>query len=214
MKFNLTLVLVLIISLALAACASPAPVASPAVETPRSPTSVAESTPTPPAEVDLSIDYPDATSLRNQLAYGILQLEATPYPVSAEQAKALLPLWQAMLALSGADSTAAEELTAVQVQIAEALAPQQLEAIAAMQLTNADLNAFYAEHGVAVSTPAPGVTKVPGKGKNLSPEAKEATQAAAAALGTPVGTGNSTGQAAKTLLFDTVIELLTARAAQ
>jgi len=39
-------------------------------------------------------------------------------------------------------------------------------------------------------------------------------QAAAAVLGTPVGTGSNTGQAAKTLLFDTVIELLAGRVAQ
>ena len=59
----------------------------------------------------------------------------------------------------------------------------------------------------------PGVTKTPGKGSNLSQADKEATHAAAEALGTPVGS-SSTGQAAKTLLFDTVIELLTARAAE
>ena len=45
-------------------------------------------------------------------------------------------------------------------------------------------------------------------------ELPDSTRTAAEALGTPVGTGSSSGQAARTLLFDTVIELLNVRAAQ
>ena len=58
------------------------------------------------------------------------------------------------------------------------------------------------------ATPVPGVTKVPGSGNGMSPEDKAATRTAAEALGTPTGDG----QEAKTLLFDTVIALLTERA--
>ena len=142
---------------------------------------------------------------------GTLKLEGTANAITAEQAKALLPLWQAVVALSGTTTTAEAELTAVQNQIAEALQPAQLQAIGALQLTTTQLNAFYAEKGIVMPTPMPGVTKVPGSGSGVSSADKEATRTAATALGTPTSSG--AGQAAKTLLFDTVIELLTARAA-
>lgn len=204
----------LIFALLLVGCAS-TPTADPQAVASQPPAAVAEnSTPTPITTAYLSTEYADATSLRNQLAYGTLQLEGTDLSVTAVQAQSLLPLWQAIVALSGTETTAAEELTAVQNQITEALTPAQLQAIAAMQISNADLSAFYAELGVTLPTPAPGVTKVPGSGKNISQEDKEATRTAATALGTPVGTGGGAGQVARTLLFDQVVELLNERAAQ
>jgi hypothetical protein len=194
-----------VIALTLAACggatAPAAPVAAPVV-------SSNEVTPTPLSATYLKIDYADAISVRNQLALGALKLEGTANAITAEQAKALLPLWQALVALSSTTTTAEAELTAVQNQIAEALQPAQLQAIGALQLTTTQLNAFYAEKGIVMPTPVPGVTKVPGSG--VPSADKEATRTAAAALGTPVSSG--AGQAAKTLLFQTVIELLTARA--
>lgn len=225
MKTLLFFTALLLIPLLLAACAS-TPAAVPeaadsqppvvaAAEDPQLSAAVVEnSTPTPYPVATLSTEYADATSLRNQLAYGTLQLEGTDLAVTAVQAQSLLPLWQAIVALSGTETTAAEELTAVQNQITEALTPDQIQAIAAIQITNAVLTAFYAERGVFLPTPAPGVTKVPGSGKNISQEDKEATRTAAIALGTPVGTGGGAGQAARTLLFDLVVELLTERAAQ
>jgi hypothetical protein len=212
MKLFTSLNLLVILSLALAACSAATPASPAAGETQPPAAASGEATPTPYAAAYLSTEYTDAANLRNQLAYGTLKLEGAEQAVTSEQAKSLIPLWQAIVALSGNEATAAEELTAVQNQITEAMTPAQLEAIAALQITNTDLNAFYAEHGIVFPTPVPGVTKVPGSGKNISPEDKEATQAAAAALGTPVGTGSSTGQAARTLLFDTVVELLVDRA--
>jgi hypothetical protein len=78
-----------------------------------------------------------------------------------------------------------------------------------MQLTTTTLNAFYAEFGFVFPTPIPGVTKVPGSGNSLSQTDREATRTAAEALGSPVGTGSNTGQAARTLLFEKTIEYLT-----
>lgn len=176
----------------LAACAAPA------------------QSPTPVATGPLTIDYADAASVRNQLAFGTLALEGTAEAVTPAQAQALVPLWQALAGLSGTETTAPEELTAVQDQITSAMTAEQLQAIVAQRITNATLGTFYAEHGIVLATPVPGVTKVPGSGSGVSPEDKEATRTAAAALGTPTGSG--AGQAAKTLLFDTVIVLLTDRA--
>lgn len=195
----------------LAACSSATAVV-PAVEQTQSPAiAVLQTTPTALVASYLGTDYADAANIRNQLAFGILRLEDTEHLVTPDQAQSLLPLWQAVVALSSNETSAAEELAAVQNQIAESLNPTQLAAIAAMQITNTDLNAFYAEYGISFPTPAPGVTREPGSGKNVSQEDREATRAAASALGTPVGTGGSTGQTARTLLFEKVIEMLITR---
>lgn len=199
------LILVTILALLLAACGASTPAAG---ETQPAAAVAGDSTPTPYAAAYLSTEFTDAASLRNQLAFGTLELEGTDQATTPEQAKILLPLWQAIVALSGDETTAAEELTAVQNQIAEAMTPDQLKAIAAMQITNTALNAFYAENGIVFPTPEPGVTKVPGKNSSLSQADREATKTAAQALGTPVGTGSSTGQAARTLLFEKTIEYL------
>ena len=157
----------------------------------------------------LSTEHNDAASIRNQLAYGTLLLANTPDAVSTEQATTLVPLWQAVVLLSGDENSAPEELTAVQDQITETLTETQLQSIATMQITNAQLNAFYAENGVVMPTPVPGVTREPGSGNGgKTEEEKAATQEAAAAAGMEPGSGSSAGQAAKTLLFDNVIEYL------
>ncbi len=174
------------------------------------------STPQPDSEDTLAtewltIEFEDATSLRNQLAYGILKLEGTAQAISPEQAKALLPLWQAIVALSGTTTTVPEELTAVQDQIVDGLQPEQLQAIAAMQITNTQLTNFYAENGIYMPTPIPGVTQVPGSKKNMSEADKLATRTANEAAGT---TGSGSGQISKTFLFTKVIELLTLRSAE
>jgi hypothetical protein len=160
--------------------------------------------PTSLASTYLSIEYSDAANLRSQLAYGTIKLADTPNEVSAEQAKTLIPLWQAVISLSGDTTTAAEELTAVQDQITAAMTQEQLQAIAAMQITNAGLGVFYAEYGISLPTPVPGVTKVPGSGSGKTEEEKAAAQATAAASGETTGSG----QAAKTLLFEKTIEYL------
>ena len=107
--------------------------------------------------------------------------------------------------MSGDTTTASEELTAVQDQITAALTAEQLQAIAAMQITNAGLNVFYAEYGIVLPTPIPGVTKVPGSGSGKTDEEKAAAEATKTAAGETTGTG----QSAKTLLFEKTIEYLT-----
>ena len=151
----------------------------------------------------IDITFADAASLRSQLAYGTIKLKDSPNVITPAQAKTLIPLWQAVIALSGDETTATEELTAVQDQITQALTPAQIQAVAEMKITNAELNTFYAQFGVVLPTPVPGVTKVPGSGK--TEEEKAASRATAAAAGLTTGTGMT----AKTLLFEKVIEYLT-----
>ena len=194
MNFSRFTILTLALSLLLSACA---------------PGSATSAGPTPIAAAYLTTDYIDAASLRNQLAFGTLKLSGTANAITPEQAKQLLPLWQALLSLTGSDTTAEAELTALQDQVVQTMTSEQLQAIAAMQITNADLSAFYAEHGIILPTPLPGATKVPGSNSELTQAEKEAARATAQALGTPVGTGSGAGVASKTLLFEKVIELLT-----
>lgn len=186
----------MILALSLAAC---------------SPSTTGSIAPTPVGQVSspLVTDYPDATSLRNQLALGTLKLEGTPHAVTAEQARTLLPLWQAVASMSGTSTTVSEELNAVQNQILGEMKPEQLQAINALKITNAQLTAFYAEKGITLPTPAPGVTKVPGSGKNVSEADRQATRTAAEASGTA---GSGAGMTSRTVLFDSVIALLTERA--
>jgi len=163
----------------------------------------------------LGDDYEDALNARNQLALGILRLEGSGNAVTPEQAQELALYWQALKALAADSTSAAEETTAVQAQTVAVMTPEQLEAIAAMQLTSADLNEFYVEQGVELTTPEPGVTPQGGKNSGLSTEEKEAARATAEALGTPVGTGSGSdgsSTARKDILLDTLIELLGQRA--
>ncbi len=198
MKSTRFIPLFLIVAVLLAACGSAVE------EVPAAPTSIAGEY--------LNIEFADAASLRNQLAYGTLLLDGTANTVTAEQAASMIPLWQAIVVLSGDETTADEELLAVQDQIVKVLTEEQLQAIAKMQITNTTLNEFYAENGIVMPTPIPGVTKEPGTGSGKTEEEKIATQEAAAAAGMEPGSGSSVGQAAKTLLFEQVIEYLSALA--
>ncbi len=158
-------------------------------------------------------DYTDALSVRNQLALGTLRLEGTANAVAPAQAAELKLYWQALLALSTDSTTAAEETAALQTQIVETLTPAQLEAINAMALTNANLNAFYVEQGVVMNTPEPGVTPQGGKNSGLSQEQREATRAANETLGTPISSGGSgNGSERRDILLNTLLDLLAERA--
>jgi len=184
----------------LAACGGAPSLESDAVAVPAP--GQAAGTPEPEASATdgtLTEDYPDALSLRNQLALGTLRLEGTPDAITVEQAGKLLPLWQALKAN----------------QIMATLEPAQIASIAALQLTNADLQEYYVEIGVSeVKTPEPGVTPQSSSMKDLSPEEREAARATAEALGTPVGTGAGSGGGKSYVLLDAVIELLMKRAGQ
>lgn len=197
MKILKTFVIVLSLAVMVAGCggaATPTPAAAPAA-----------------SSGGLVEDYPDALSVRNQLAFGTLRLEGTANAVTAAEAAKLAPLWQALKTLAASSTSATEEVIAVQNQISAAMTPAQISAIAGLKLTNAMLQAYYVEIGVSVaSTPEPGVTPQSGSLKDLPPEQREAAKATAQAQGTPVGGGSSSAK--KDALLDNVILLLTNRA--
>jgi hypothetical protein len=162
-----------------------------------------------------SLEYENALSSRNQLGIGILKLKDTPFPISIEQSKALLPLWQAILALESNPGTAQEEINAVQNQILTTLTVDQLDEILAMQLTNDDMIEVYNELGLSIQVNSEGTTMGSGQGggtgngSGLDTVSREATRTAAAAIGTPVGGDGGQGQNNKNQLTIAIINFLT-----
>ncbi|NOR89117.1 MAG: hypothetical protein GQ524_02590, partial [Anaerolineales bacterium] len=61
----------------------------------------------------------------------------------------LLTLWQAIRSLSSSDITAEGEIEAIVNQILDTMSPEQLEAIAAMELTQEGIFEFTQELGIA-----------------------------------------------------------------
>jgi hypothetical protein len=131
----------------------------------------------------LNLDYANALPLRNQLALGTLRLEDNPaVSVTPEQATQLLPLWQALRNLTGSGTSATAEVNALLAQIEGELTAEQLDAINAMALTQADIQAVAQEWGISGSNGGQ-----PGAGAGLSDEEKAARQATRQASGESSG---------------------------
>ncbi len=144
----------------------------------------------------LGTDYEGALAASAQLAFGTLRLAETGAALTPEQAQTLLPLWHA---LQGG-VTAAAEVNAVLKQIEGAMTSEQLEAIAAMQLTQEGMRAWMEEHGVGfadgfaggggqreVSEEARATRQA--QFENMSDEEREALRATRQAGGNPFGEG-------------------------
>ena len=97
----------------------------------------------------LNGDYPDALTIQTQLTLGTLKLEETDLAVDSAQATELLTLWQAIRSLSSSDITAEGEIEAIVNQILDTMSPEQLEAIAAMELTQEGIFELTQELGIA-----------------------------------------------------------------
>jgi hypothetical protein len=133
----------------------------------------------------LDTSYEGALDVTNQLALGTMEMEETANAVTPEQAATLLPLWQA---LQGGEITAQAEVNAVLAQIERAMTEEQLEAIAAMELTQESMAAWAEENGM--SMPAFGG----GAGDPASQEDRESIRATVEAGGEmPEGFGGGFG---------------------
>lgn len=122
MKDSIILI-ALVLMLALAACTPGAGTAD---------TNTAGSNPAASAQVAADGDL----SAQARLALGTLKLETTGPAVDETQAKALLPLWQALQALGDSDTTADAELQAVVHQIEKGMTADQISAINGMDLSS------------------------------------------------------------------------------
>lgn len=91
----------------------------------------------------LNESYQDALPVVSQLILGSLKLDADAaaegaaqnLAIDKDEAGKLLPLWQAYQSLSNSDNTAQAEMDALVSQIQDTMRPEQVQAIAAMQLT-------------------------------------------------------------------------------
>jgi hypothetical protein len=149
-----------------------------------SPSTPAAATTTPYTSKTLDASYEGALSAAEQLSYGTLQLEGTDQAVTPEQAKTLLPLWQA---LQGAAVQTGAEEKAVYGQIEAAMTEAQLQAIAAMKLSQQDLGG-----GMFGPGGAPPAGEAPGG--DLSDKQRAAMRATREAGGGAGGPGAAGGQ--------------------
>lgn len=162
---------------------------------------------------NLDTSYPDALPAATQLALGTLLLEGTDQAVSPEQARTLLPLWQA---LQGRRIQDPAEMQAVFRAIEQAMTPEQLRAIAGRRLTTEDLAQWMAEHRPALPQMTPGAggpypelraTLRVGQGWGNSGPWPQATPGARR---TPGAAGRESGSFY--LLLSSVVQLLSQRA--
>jgi hypothetical protein len=120
----------------------------------------------------LNMDYENALPVNLQLVLGTFELEDTEDAVTAEKAAELLPLWKAARSLSESETVAAEEMAALFDQIQDTMTPEQLSAIAAMQLTREDVAAIAEEQGLELGSGGGGFDF-----ENLSPDQQATLQA-------------------------------------
>jgi hypothetical protein len=115
--------------------------------------------------------FQDAMPVSAQLGFGTLLLEDSTYAVDPTQAAALLPLWKAARSLSESETAAQEELDAIFSQIEDTMTPEQINTIAAMQLTGEEMAQLMEDLGIEFG---------PGRGGfgDLTPEQQETAQAA------------------------------------
>lgn len=119
----------------------------------------------------LPTDYDNALPTTLQLVVGTLKLEGTTNEVGPETASTLLPLWKAAKSLSSSDSTAPEELNALFKQIEETMTPEQIQAIAALKLTQQDMTQIAQEMGLGLGAGA-------GSFSNMTSDQQATAQAA------------------------------------
>lgn len=127
----------------------------------------------------LDDSYEAALPASSQLALGIFHLQGTENAVTPEQARTLLPLWQAIQAGSLQSDA---ETNAVLKQIEGGMTAEQLAAIAAMQLTREDLGTWMQEQGIEFG-PRPGGAGGQGPFADLSEEERAARRATRQAAG-------------------------------
>ena len=172
----------------------------------------------------LDASYPGALNAASQLMLGTLRLEGAENAVTPEQAKTLLLLWQA---LSGRVLQSDAERNAVLAYIEAQMTPAQLQAIAAMRLTQNNLLARMSEGGqeagfgvgrtgagqpggAGAPPAAGGGTMPPAMSTRQAQFGRGTPQARGTSRGTTGGVGAGSGQDA--VLLNSLIRLLTQRA--
>ena len=211
MKYTKFIIIALLLTLVLTACGSTPTQQNPTEavlaegETAEEAAPQLTETPPPPASADITLDtsYEDALSTRLVLALGILRLEETENPITAEQAPTLLMLWQGLVNLTNSGTSAEAEVTALLTQIESTLTPDQIQLINLMKLTQADTQAWAQEPGLTLGTgTGTGTGQGQGQGSNLTDEEKATRQAANNPIGDSTNRENSLSNALTQALIE------------
>jgi hypothetical protein len=189
------LTVLIFLTLLVSACSSQPPAtetAAPVVkQDAQSPTQPAPETtqePARPPSATLNTDYENAVSVSMQLLLGTIQLEGTTNAVTKEQTAALIPLWTNFKSLSesmrpaqgepgqqgqpnatsqAADSGLQTQLDEIIEQIQSAMTMEQVQAIAAMQITQETSRAIMEEQGITMGGPQQGGGQPPAGGGDM-----------------------------------------------
>ena len=86
--------------------------------------------------------------IQEQILIGTFKLEGTDQAVTAQQAAQLIPLWQVYNDLSTSDTAAQEEIDGLVQQIQDTMTPEQIQAIADMNLTRQDIFTIMQDQGI------------------------------------------------------------------
>ncbi len=100
----------------------------------------------------LTASYTDALPVETQLVLGTLKLEGTPQAVDSASAAKLVPLYTLLEQMTTSGTSAQAEIDAVLEQIQATMTPDQIHAIAAMKLTQADLQSYLGQNGKSAQT--------------------------------------------------------------
>jgi hypothetical protein len=125
----------------------------------------------------LDTSYANGLNARTLLLLGTIRLEEGNGPaLTKEQAAKLLPLWQASKSLMASGTASQAEIDALTNQILAAMTAEQVKAINAMNLVQADMQAFNQTLGVTAPSGAPSGGS-PGQGQTLGPAERATRQA-------------------------------------
>jgi len=105
--------------------------------------------PTGTAPATLSTAYPEAVPVQLQLIAGSLELEGSQLAVTAAQASALLPIWNALKDLGGNSAATQEQYDDLIEQALQAMTNEQIQAIALMQITRQQMMTVVQQQGIS-----------------------------------------------------------------
>jgi hypothetical protein len=108
----------------------------------------------------LNTNYANALPVETQLVLGTLKLEGTSQAVDSATGAQLIPLYTLLEQMTTSGTAAQAEIDAVLEQIQGTMTPAQIQAIAAMKLTQTDMTSFFGSSGQFSRTG----TRTPGAG--------------------------------------------------
>lgn len=118
-------------------------------------------TETPAVTAALTSDYENAAPVLMQVVIGIYQLEGTDQAVTAAQAQELMTLLTTLKDISADNTTTQEQIDALVTQAMALLTAEQIQAIAAMQITQETAMATMQGLGISIGGPGQGDGNAP-----------------------------------------------------